>query len=71
MKQTIFHFLRILAAAVFGAVVTALLSTAITFLAANPTAFGSVTIVLASIFHLIDDEWLTDAPAIESAVQGQ
>ena len=71
MQNTIIHFLRILAAAVVGAIVTAVFSTVFTFLAANPLAFGSVTTIIGAILHLVDDEWLSAAPAVESTIQGQ
>ena len=70
MKQTIFHFLRIIAAAAVGALVTAALSTALTFLASNPAAFGISTAIVAAAIHAADDEWTDDEPEGESTISG-
>ena len=70
MKQILIHFLRVLAAAVAGAVVTIGLSTVITFLAQNPTLFGGTTIVLTALFHALDEEWLNDEPTVTADITG-
>lgn len=67
MNPAITHFLKLLLWAVVGAAITAVLSTAITFLTANPTIFGSSTAIIAALVSTAYEYWVKEQPQVSTA----
>jgi hypothetical protein len=70
MSPAITHFLKYVLWAVLGAAVTALLSTVIAFLSANPAIFGSSTALIAALVSTLYEFWVKEQPNLpQSAPQ--